>query len=526
MTMDGSLLDAAAESSGSIQGKLVRKTALDSALYFPTIVVQGLVGLVTASLLSKLFSPDQYGNYVLAFGIYSLLSIITGIWLNYSIVRLLPEYKAKDRFQDLALTLIVSEMVIVFSLSIGAALLLALAKPHINAQLVQLLVVVLLGFPVLVGYEGIATVYRASGHSAHCSGLILTRVLGGLCLGLILAIKLQWDLVGFFIGLIIPMVCVLLLFTWTQRLCLVALFSRATFSRMILRDALRYSLPFVGMSLAAMILSNSDRYFIGGYLSTYEVGIYSVGYTIANQAMQLNVSGMLAAAEPVAMTAWEDHGPAATYRFMDQLFRYYALLAIPTLVGLLILSKELIAVFSTFEYVQGAPVVAYIGLGMLFHGYTQLLNTVFALAKRTMIVFINFAMAGAINVLLNILLIPRFGYLGAAWSTLVSYLLLFALALLTSRQIISLSLWGGYLWKALVATVGMGLAVYLSKSMFASTVLNLAISAVAGLLCYTALILALGGLTASETRSIGHLAKRLIFRIHGSLAASAGHLLH
>jgi O-antigen/teichoic acid export membrane protein len=351
-------------------------------------------------------------------------------------------------------------------------------------------------------------------------------VLGGLGLGLILAIKLRWGLVGFFIGLIIPMIFVLILFTWTKRLYLVALFNRTTFFRTILRDALRYSLPFVGMNLAAMILAQSDRYFIGGYLSTYEVGIYAVGYEIANQAMKLQVTVLTTAAEPVAMTAWEDHGPTATYRYIDRLLRYYALLAVPTIVGMLILSKELITVFSTSEYVQGAPVVGYVGLGLLFHGYTQLFEKVFALAKRTITPFINFAVAGAINVLLNILLISRFGYIAAAWSTLASYLLLFALTLVTSRRIVSLSLWGGHLWKAWVAAGGMGLAVYLCKSISASTILNLAISVTVGVLCYTVLILSLGGLTVSETKGVGHLAKHLISRIQRNLATSAEHLLH
>jgi O-antigen/teichoic acid export membrane protein len=154
----------------SIQGRLVRKTALDSALYFPTIVVQGLAGLATASILSKLFGPDQYGNYVLAFGIHQLLSAIVGLWLHYSIVRLLPEYKAKGRFQDLALTLIVSEIVILFSSFVGAALLLALARPHIGTQLTHLLMGVLLGFPVLVSFQDIGYYYY--GHGARTGRIV------------------------------------------------------------------------------------------------------------------------------------------------------------------------------------------------------------------------------------------------------------------------------------------------------------------------------------------------------------------
>jgi O-antigen/teichoic acid export membrane protein len=57
------------------QRRLLSRTLTDYLLYFPALTVSGLVGLVTVAVLSKYFSPADYGHDTLAFSTLLLLSI-------------------------------------------------------------------------------------------------------------------------------------------------------------------------------------------------------------------------------------------------------------------------------------------------------------------------------------------------------------------------------------------------------------------------------------------------------------------
>jgi len=501
-----------------IQAGLKRRTIHDLFLYFPTIIIQGIIGLLIASLLSKLFAPDQYGNYVLAHGIYNLLGTLSGMWMHLSIIRLLPEYKAKGIYDTLVVTLIYFEISILIFITLIGATTLFISGAFLNRHLFSLLLIAVFGYVFNVCALSIESFYMITGQPGKYSIVVLYRILCGLIVGLIFALWFNMGIVGFFLGLVFPNVCLMLWFIWIKKKRLINIFSYGSFSMKALRDAMSYSLPFVGMNLTALILGISDHYIIGGYLSSYEVGIYAICYLIANQGIQIFITVLMKAADPIAIKTWEEHGLDPAYNYLIQLFRYYTILAIPALIGLSVLGSELISIFSTPEYAIGAPVIIYVGFGMLFHGYTQLQNRVFILSKKTVTPLLNFTLISILNVSLNILIVPRFGYIAAAWTTLISYFLLFIITFITARRVLELKWWDNYIWKVLISSCGMGLIVYFSKEMFTSIILNLFLSIFIGVGCYSVLIILLKGINDTEKQQIISKSLQVIRRYKAKLS--------
>jgi O-antigen/teichoic acid export membrane protein len=484
------------------QRRLLSRTLSDYLLYFPALTVSGLMGLATVAVLSKFFSPADYGHYTLAFSTLLLLSMLTGLWLRSSVMRLLPQYAASKQVDEFLGTLVGAGTFFAIAVVFLYALVLSLLKHSLDEQLYRLLWLVVPGVPILTIFGVLQESHRIQGHSALYSGLILLRVLGGFLVGLLLAVPLGWGPAGMLLGLIIVIAGAVggHLILAGRRLVVKARTVR--WSGSVLRDMLAYTLPIAGLNLASTILAISDRYFIEAYLNSYDLGIYAASYGIAEGGMRLIANTFLISTEPAIFKSWVTDGSQVAFRFIERLFRYYVILALPALVGLSLLRHEIVTLFTTPEYAGGSVVVIYVSLALFLHGYSLIVGTVFDATKRTMIPFVTFLIAGLFNVILNLLLLPRFGYLAAAWSTCAGYGLLLGLNVVAARRIVRLRIVGGHLWKIGLASAGMGVFVLAAQHWLSPSALSLAVTIALAVIIYLVLILAIGVTMPEEKQAL------------------------
>lgn len=500
------------------QRRLLSRTLSDYLLYFPALTVSGLMGLVTVAVLSKCFSPAEYGHYTLAFSTLLLLSTVTGLWLRSSVLRLLPQYTASNRVSEFLGTFLGAGTFFSVAVVLLYSLALPLLKSSLDEQLYRLLWLVVPGVPILTIFTVLQESHRIQGRSALYSGLILLRVLGGFLVGLLLAVPLGWGPAGMLLGLIIVIAGAIggHVVLASRRLSMKT--QALHWSGSVLRDMLTYTLPIVGLNLASTVLAVSDRYLIEAYLSSSDLGIYAVSYTIAEGGLRLIANTFMTVVNPIAFTTWEAQGPAIVYRFLERMVRYYVLLSLPALVGLSVLSHKLIAILSSPAFAAGASAMVFVGVAIFFHGGTLLVNVIFDSTKRTTIPLANFVIAGGVNVLMNLLLLPRFGYMAAAWTTTASYALLFVLTVRSSRRFTNLQLTGGYLPKTLFASAGMGGLIYLLQQCLPTSLFSLCLLVLTAIVVYVLLLLTVKGLEEEEILSIKHRARDILTRVLGMLA--------
>jgi O-antigen/teichoic acid export membrane protein len=480
------------------QRRLIGRTVTDYIVYFPALTISAIMGLVTVSVLSKFFSPSAYGHYTLAFSTLLFLNMVTGLWLRSSVLRLLPQYTASNQVDEFLGTLLGAGILVSAAFVVLYILVLLFLKSSLDAYLYYLLWLVAPGVPLLTIFMVLQASHRIHGRSALYSGLILLRVLGGFLLGFLFAVPLGWGPAGMLLGLLIVIACAVaghLVFVGRQFTTRIL---TLRWSSDVLRDMLIYTMPIVGLNIASTILSISDRYLLEGILSSYALGIYAVCYGIADGGMRLIADTFRVAAEPTIFNAWVSDGPPATFNLIERVFRYYAMLALPALVGLSLLRQPIVTLFATPEYVAGSMVVVYVSLAIFFHGYSLMVGTVFDATKRTKIPLVTFMFAGLFNVIANLLLLPRYGYMAAAWSTCASYGLLLVLNVVAARRITRLRVVGRYLWKIGLATAGMGGAVLVARHWLPPSVMGLAVTIALALIVYAVLILVIGGITKEE----------------------------
>ena len=205
-----------------------------------------------------------------------------------------------------------------------------------------------------------------------------------------------------------------------------------TVSRETIRTMLRFCLPLVPTTIFWWITGVSDRYMVAAMVSEEVNGLYAAAYKIPN--LLIYAISIFDSAWKLSVSAEDD--PAACADFYSRVWRVYTTVAFVG-GGCLILASRLCAVILFAADFEAAWVyVPVLTLATVFTAFCTFLGSVYFASKRTVGSMLT-AMAGAVlNVILNLLLIPTSGAMGASVATFASYFVVCLLRLVTGRRLI------------------------------------------------------------------------------------------
>lgn len=183
------------------------------------------------------------------------------------------------------------------------------------------------------------------------------------------------------------------------------------------KEMLRYSFPLVFSGIAVFINLNVDRIAINELMSLSDVGVYGVGFRIAS-VMTLLLMGVQAALFPLVVKGYKD---GSTTGQLAAILRYLFILVCGVVLILGLFSKEIIELVATPEYYHAAVVIPVLAFTFFFANPYNFAPGLM-LAKKTKLVALIGVGAACLNVLLNSLLIPLHGILGAAFATCLAAL--------------------------------------------------------------------------------------------------------
>ncbi|MBQ7173108.1 MAG: oligosaccharide flippase family protein [Clostridia bacterium] len=186
----------------------------------------------------------------------------------------------------------------------------------------------------------------------------------------------------------------------------------------LLLELLRFSLPLVPTTVCWMITNLSDRYMVTYFSGAEANGIYSAAYKIPTIVTLL--SGIFMQAWQFSAIAAEED-PAESKRFFNKVFSSFLALASICTGGLILLSGILTKLLLASSYHDAWYYMPTLLCAAAFEAAVSFLATVYLVKKKPSHSLVT-ALAGAIlNVILNFVLIPRFGPLGAAFATMLAY---------------------------------------------------------------------------------------------------------
>jgi O-antigen/teichoic acid export membrane protein len=232
---------------------------------------------------------------------------------------------------------------------------------------------------------------------------------------LIAIAKLSWE------GLILAKLTVLSSFAVISIILLNRnKFIKLKFNRSHIKYAILFGLPLVPHLLSAFVVNISDRLFITNYLGLAETGSYTVSYQIGS------ILDLLCISINLAWAHWL-YSKLENFKQNKPLLKRITTLGILAIIAIaivLILFVPLILdIFISEKFKISEFLIAIIVIGFAFQGfYLIFVNYLFYLKKTKEISAVTVFVA-IINLGLNFILIPQFGVIGAAYATLISFVI-------------------------------------------------------------------------------------------------------
>ena len=190
-----------------------------------------------------------------------------------------------------------------------------------------------------------------------------------------------------------------------------------TFDRPLLRAMNRFGLPLVPAALMLWVINFIDRLFIAHFNGQGEVGIYSLAVRIASVIVFLMAAFQLAW-PAFAYSIRDDREAKRTYSYV---LTYLLLLMCWVALALAVLAPWLVDILAPKgTFARSADAVPLLCFAVAaYAGYTVLAIGI-GRARQTQYNWIVAGAAAAVNVALNLVLIPPYGMMGAAVATLVA----------------------------------------------------------------------------------------------------------
>jgi O-antigen/teichoic acid export membrane protein len=152
---------------------------------------------------------------------------------------------------------------------------------------------------------------------------------------------------------------------------------------------------------------------------------------------------------------FERQGAAAGRVLLSELTRWYVVAAVPLVVALQLTAEPLLGFLVGAGYADGHPVVVWAALGCFLLGLQQRYQLALGLVQRTRGVLVAAVAALILNLGLNFLLVPAYGYMAAAATTVASYALFLAWTVALERPHGLVRLSSGTLARVIVAALAM-----------------------------------------------------------------------
>lgn len=416
-----------------IKQLLSSKVANASCWYTVTEFFLKGISFLTIPIFTRLLSPADYGIVSLYTTWVGVLTILFGMELGSSITK--AKFKYKENFNDYVNNIILLSFlifVILFCIFLGLKNYL-ISFTEINENLYFfMLIQSYFSFVRIALITKLRVEYK---YKLLSMFLILTSIIGeGLSLILILYRFQKQPYMGRILGAAIPIIAV--------GVYILFYFLKSSYKKPIRIDywkfALLFSIPIIGSSLSNLINNQFDRLIINQYLGESATGIYSFACNIG-LGMQVIVSAV-----DQAWTPWiYEKMDRKEYKLIEKRTPLYSKVIIVLFSLFLFLSPEIVKFMADSRYHDAINVIPYILIGYcFFYLYTLELKTVFFFGKTSMLTAATF-FACIVNVVLNLILIPQYGYIAAALTTAIAYAIQFISYHYISRIIIKKTFYHG-----------------------------------------------------------------------------------
>lgn len=379
--------------------------------------------LISFPVFTRILSVSDYGILDLITATIALTTLFSKLGLQNSIIRFYPKFANRQEDNSLDYfysTIVVSIIVVSFLIYIVFIIInKVIIGDFLGKEVAQYLSFASIIIIFAAVSETLSQFFRAEQRTRLYNFLLITARYARFTLSIFFFFFIIKGIYGLLFGRIIAGAGLCITFIYLIRKA--RIISPRYYSFSIFTESILYGLPLIFTELSHIILSFGDRYLIQYFLGPKHLGLYSAGYNFSMCMAVILTVPLRDAIIPLYMDIWTRKGETETKMFLSKTFKYYTLVAIPSLFGFILVSKELLSLLASARYTAAYIIVPYVVIGYTIYGSYSFFASGLMIRKKTLLLSTMLAASCTVNILLNIWLIPKHGLLGAAVATLIAY---------------------------------------------------------------------------------------------------------
>lgn len=205
-------------------------------------------------------------------------------------------------------------------------------------------------------------------------------------------------------------------------------------NRKTMNSMWHYSIPLIPNNIFWWITNTSDRYLITFFQGLGVSGLYAAAQKLPT---------IIVLVSNIFMDAWQlsavsDMDKEERGRFFTSVFNGYWALTCIASSGIILIAKPFIGIWLNAAYFDSWKFVPLLVLAMAYSCFVSFLGSVYMVNRKSNLSFFTTGVGAVLNIVLNIVLIPGFGGNGAAFATLVSYMVVFIMRMRNTEKFISI----------------------------------------------------------------------------------------
>lgn len=389
-----------------------KKMIRNNMVYMLSSLVAQSISVLLVPVYTKNMSLDDFGLYNLMITVQILLSIFATLGIASGLTRFFHEFQDQLRIKNTALcfamltgalvtlpTIIFSDWI--FGILFGA-----------GSDGGQMLVIIMIS-TLCLSITSIYSAYYNMCERAAINGIAnISKSLLLLAVSIVLIIYMDMGLMGALWAQLFAYGSVALVLLISDYRTL-----KFQIAAEMLKPMLKYSTGLIPGEIASWIYTLIDRYFIKAMLGLASVGVYSMGFRLGALFEPLFLQPFRLV---FAAFKYREYNKEGAREKIHRIFQVYTSTAWFAALGVSVFARPGILILSTPDYLEAATVVPLVVAAFVLHGFDEFFQLGIHIANKSHIDSAILAITAGINIVLNMLLIPKGGIHGAAAATVLS----------------------------------------------------------------------------------------------------------
>lgn len=397
----------------------LKELTKDTAIYGISTMIGRFLNFILVPFYTNIFDPGDYGIVMIVYSYIAVLNIVfiygmDAAFLKYAAFKEIGD--DKDNFSTPYISVLFTS--IIFSAII--TLMHNYVTVWIGIPVEYSLIIILSAAILFIDANAVIPFLklRLERKAKQFAAIKVSNILLNILLNVILIVGLKWGIEAIFISNLIASLLSLVLVSPTIKQYFKLVFHKTLFQRL-----LQFGLPYLPAGIGIMLVQVVDVPILERLTDLETVGIYKANYKLGI-FMMLFVNMFQYAWQPFFLQNAKEENAKQMF---SKVMTYFSIVGFTMLIILSLFIDDIVKIdfwgFSIIgsQYWTGLDIVPIILLGYLFNGFYVVFSAGIYIEEKSIYAPIVAGIGAITNIASNLILIPEFGIMGAAFATLISY---------------------------------------------------------------------------------------------------------